>query len=194
MEKQMSKTTFKSIRLNSAIRADIKNSMIEAYTKKQPKPHDLDKVIKAIGDRLWNEAYGKLKPYIKKLPEQMLRWSDSINVQIKGTVCSYKMSENRPHPHHSEYNKAVVAVYDEVPDDIAAYRKAKDADDFYNQALKDFKNEITIILDSVTTTGQLVQLWPEAEQYLPPFAADPSKGINLPALKTSRLNTLLGIK
>lgn len=124
----------------------------------------------------------------------MLRKSNTVKVQIEGKVCEFEMSETRAHPHEGQYNKLVAAIYDEADHQTVAYYKATEAVNDWYKSRNEFREEIKTILDSVQTTNQLIQLCPEAEQYLPPFAADPSKGINLPTLKTSRLNTLLGIK
>lgn len=191
----MSKSsTFKSIRLSQGIRTDIQLVMMAAWEKKQPAPCDLAALNKAAGDFLWNQSYGGLKAVIKKIPEKMLRFSGTIQVQIKDNVAQFAMSEARPHPFQDSYNRLVVAIYDEVPEPVEVYRKGQVAHENWNKERTDFQSEIITILNSVTTTGQLIDLWPEAENYLPAFAADPSKGINLPALRTSRLNTLLGIK
>lgn len=189
----MSKT-FKSIRLSQAIRANIATSMLASWEKRQPCPHDLSKLEKELGDVYWLSAFGNIKSALKKIPEKMLRKSSSIKVQIAGVVREFAMTETRAHPYEGQYTRLVVAIYDEASPQTAAYDKAKaEVNDWGAQRLE-FTNEINTILNSVQTTGQLIQIWPEAEQHLPPFAADPSKGINLPTLKTSRLNTLLGIK
>lgn len=62
------------------------------------------------------------------------------------------------------------------------------------QKRSEFKSEVNDILHAVNTTKQLVEAWPEIEQFIPAYLVDPSKAINLPAIPTSRLNEKLGIK
>jgi hypothetical protein len=185
-------TSFKSMRLNQAIRSDIQASMIEAWKNKNPIPHDIKAMENKIADDIWKKHYGKLP--LAKLPQNMLNHSNSVQVQIAGSVNSFAMSYSRAYEYQSEYAKSIIEIQDEPSADIVAFRNAKQKVTEWENTLKSFTEEINVILESVTTTGSLIQLWPEAEQYLPPFAADPSKGVNLPALKTSRLNEMLGIK
>ncbi len=51
----------------------------------------------------------------------------------------------------------------------------------------ELSGEAQVVLDSVNTSGQLIELWPAVEQFIPAHLADPQKGINLPALTISRL-------
>jgi hypothetical protein len=61
----------------------------------------------------------------------------------------------------------------------------------YDTDLKQFRSEVSNLLDSVNTTKQLVELWPTVEQYLPAHIADPDVGIKLPMLLISRLDEKL---
>ncbi len=182
----------KSVRLSNAIREDIKQSMLNAWIARNPIPFDLDKMSNNIADAIWKKHYGKLP--LNKIPKHMLKASNSVKIQIAGAVKSFRMSEERPYEIQGSYTEAILEVHDESPQNISEYFDAKQKVSEWEKVKTEFIEEITVILDSVNSTGQLIQLWPEAEQYLPPFAADPSKGINLPALKTSRLNEMLGIK
>lgn len=182
----------KSVRLSNAIREDIKQSMLTAWTARNPIPFDLTKMSNNIADAIWKKHYGKLS--LNKIPKSMFKTSDSVKIQIAGAVKSFRMSEERPYEIEGSYSEAILEVHDENPENISKYFDAKQKVSEWEKVKREFTEEITAILDSVGSTGQLIQLWPEAEQYLPPFAADPSKGINLPALKTSRLNEMLGIK
>lgn len=184
----------KSVRLSVAMRNNIRDSMIEAWKKHQPIPFDLKKLEVLIGEDFYKQKYGSIVKELKKIPNQMLRMSGSINVQIAGKVCKYDLSEAKPMEYNNQYNQSIVLILDEVPVNVTEFNNAVTAVEKWEAKRNEFIEEITAILNSVASTIQLLEIWPEAEQYLPPFAADPSKGINLPALKTSRLNTLLGIK
>lgn len=186
--------TFKSIRLSGAIRANICASMLVAWEKNNVSPRNPKEIEHRVAEELWLNSYANIKTALKKIPEQMLKWSDHVIVQVGGVVKAFTLPESRPYPWHTQYNSAILEVLTEPTDLMHSLEAAKSAKEDWAKLRDDFREEIKTILESVQTTGQLIQLWPEAEQYLPPFAADPSKGINLPALKTSRLNSLLGIK
>ena len=135
-----------------------------------------------------------LHKFIKKVPSLMLNHSQNILVSVAGKFTQFTMTESRPMEYRDSHNKSIIQVLDAPTNLMNTLGQAKENMKDWEKSKKEFLEEITTILETVTTTGSLIQLWPEAEQYLPPFAADPSKGINLPALKTTRLNSLLGIK
>lgn len=187
-------STFKSIRLSGAIRTNICASMLAAWEKNNVSPRNPKEIEHQVATELWLNSHANIKIALKKIPEQMLRWSEHVKVQVSGVVKCYDLPEKRPYPWRDQYNSSILAILDQPTDLMDLLENARTAKEDWDKLRSDFREEIKTILDSVQTTGQLIQLWPEAEQYLPPFAADPSKGINLPALKTSRLNSLLGIK
>jgi hypothetical protein len=51
----------------------------------------------------------------------------------------------------------------------------------HNQKRNDYACDIRAVLDSVNTTKQLVEAWPEVEQYIPNSFRDPST-VQLPAI------------
>lgn len=182
----------KSVRLTHAIRSNIIDAMMAQWVIKNPCPHNIKEMEIKIGEAIWKANFGKLP--LNKIPPRMLKHSDTIKVQVSGTVKKYSLETNRPHPFSSDYNEAIVQVFDQPTPAMLKLIDATQEIEQWEKEKKEFCEEITVILNSVGTTKQLVELWPEAEQYLPPFAADPSKIVNLPALATSRLNAALGIK
>lgn len=183
----------KSVRMSAAIRNDIVNAMVKSWEQTQDTPLDPKAVEKQLGDMLYEDAYSKFSNSIKKCPQKMLFKSSEIKVVVSGVVKQYRMSETRPIEFENSYKQSVVGIYDQPTDFMLYLKDVKTGYENWSKKRQEFIEEIRTILSSVNTTGQLVTLWPEAEKYLPPYAADPSKGINLPALKTSRLNAMLGI-
>ena len=60
-------STFKSVRLNQAIRQNIINAMMISWALKQPAPID-PKIIEAqVADGIYKEVYGAVDKYIKKI-------------------------------------------------------------------------------------------------------------------------------
>lgn len=63
----------------------------------------------------------------------------------------------------------------------------------YDEHVKErrlYRDEITNIIYNVNTTGQLLDVWPEVEKFLPETAVNPSK-TTLPAVSTKKLNAAL---
>lgn len=54
----------------------------------------------------------------------------------------------------------------------------------------DLKIEVRAAVDSVTTVGKLLSVWPEAKELLPTYAAQPK---NLPAVRVDKLNAAIGL-
>lgn len=181
----------KSIRLSKQIRTDIKSAMIESWIKHNPAPCDIDQLRKKTGDILYEMSYPKLN--VEGIPKDMLNTSHDIKIVIDGVVQCFSMTCSRP-TRGDRYRQIPNKHFKSTPRVIKDYEQAKHEYDAWIRTKNAFEEEITQILESVSTTKQLAELWPEAENYLPPYASDPSKGIKLPALKTSRLNASLGIK
>jgi hypothetical protein len=62
-----------------------------------------------------------------------------------------------------------------------AYTKDNEKLNKHNQKRKDYATDIRAVLDSVNTTKQLVEAWPEVEKYIPNSFRDPST-VQLPAI------------
>ena len=60
----------------------------------------------------------------------------------------------------------------------------------YGLNFRNFKSQVRQTLDSVNTTKQLVEVWPEVEEHLPESVKDPSK-IQLPSVNIQSLNEQL---
>tara|TARA_R110000822_G_scaffold35050_2_gene98994 strand:+ start:771 stop:1328 length:558 start_codon:yes stop_codon:yes gene_type:complete len=184
----------KSIRLNKLIRDDISNAMVASWEKTSPKPCDLRKEQQKVGDAIYKEAHKKITFGNAHL--NFFNVSAAIKYTVDGVVQQSIMSCARPMrataPNRSSDNIAI--VYDKTPKVVLDLQKLEKANSDWITLKSIFKEEIQQIISSVNTTQQLVDIWPEAEQYLPAYACDPSKGIKLPALKTSRLNEALGVK
>lgn len=140
---------------------------------------------------------------MKKIPADWLRKGSYVLVRIEDAtegdgVMSLNFGENRPLPskyvggnvvarlikstnpaivahHHAE---ALAGEHRELVDSIAAERR-------------ELKIRVKAIIESVTTTGRLMEIWPECTQLLPEGAL--SRGVLLPACGIEGLNEELGL-
>jgi hypothetical protein len=182
----------KSVRLSKEIRNNIAKAMLDAWEKNSPPPCNLSEENKKLGDELYDRCYPNLN--VNGIPIDMLKRRSNIMVDINGSVREYPMSETRPVRMQGMYTQLPNKSFPTTPAIVTAFERKKEAFERWASEKNSFEEEVLQILNSVNTTKQLCELWPEAESYLPPYASDPSKGIKLPALKTSRLNEALGLK
>jgi hypothetical protein len=184
----------KSIRLNKSIRDDIVNAMVISWEKTSPKPNDMRAESQKVGDAIYREAHKKIT--FGNAHMHFFNTSMCVKYTVDGVVQTMVMSCARPikSTTSSNHTDGISIAYDEAPKIVLDLQKLEKHNNNWAGLKRSFKEEVSQIVSSVNTTQQLVDLWPESEQYLPAYASDPSKGINLPALATSRLNEALGVK
>lgn len=192
----------KSIRLNKGSREDILHSMRTGFTenwfKKNGRGHpDKSSLIKAAEEarkvalkKLWDECYLVHKENLTKVPDQLLTGA-FFSVAEEGSSRVEQLSDDK-YPgsrkgadlvlHPDDWERVFKDYYD-----LSALVKR------YEAEVDKFKKEVMQVLESVTTTGKLVEVWPAAEQYIPAYLNEPNQGINLPVLHTSRLDEALGV-
>ena len=182
----------KSVKLSKMLREDIVKSMTDAWVTNNKLSFDIKEEENKVAESIWNSNYGHLN--FRNIPDAMLRFDTSVKIDVNSNVSSFSLLKEKPIPKNGNYGVCVIKTYNKTPKIIEKFLKLREQHTDWLEIKRDFISEIIEITNSVNTTKQLVELWPEAKQYLPAFANDPSKGINLPALKTSRLNSALGIK
>jgi len=139
--------------------------------------------------------------YVFRLPRIL---ADKLKIPYIGTQKSYRNTGN--YPSYFEQNTTEVefvsllnaANYNTLTmqvdsPEFKAYKQGKRALNLWENDRSKVAVEIQDYLAQFTTTGQVRELWPEMEQYLPAHIADPARVIKLPALTRSRLNERLGI-
>lgn len=192
----------KSIRLNKGSREDILHSMRTGFTenwfKKNGQGH-LDKpdLVKAAEDarrgalvKLWNECYLVHKEDIDKVPQVLISGA-SFSVAEEGSSRVEQLSDGK-YP-GSRKGADLVLHPDDWEQVFKDYYELSALVKRYEAEVDKFKKEVWQVLESVTTTGKLVEVWPASEQYIPAYLNEPNQGINLPVLHTSRLDEALGV-
>lgn len=194
----------KSLRLNKEMRETILSNFVDKYIVANPAPVkpdiSADKLKNKIACKLQQHLYGKYENLIPKefhntayyvkvqLPnESIANWNFGTN-ENNDTIYLLSTKENKVEyvftdtdPFWLEYQKDIVMVKE--------YNTLKEA---YDKELRKFKDEVLQVLNSVNTTGQLVEVWPEAEPFLPKEIANPST-INLPAVNFAELNKVIAL-
>lgn len=192
----------KSIRLNKSSREGILESMMTGFvdnwfkknapdfTCKQDLVKKASSVREYIMKGLWMNHYGPYQQSINKLPEKLLSGS-GFTVTVEGGSLTEGL-DLKGYP--GKRGATDVVLSQEEWDKIfSPYYELKHKASKFEADCSKFRKEVWQILESVSTTGKLVEVWPASEQYIPAHLNEPSKGINLPMLHTSRLDEALGV-
>lgn len=184
----------KSVRLTNDMRDDILLSVRDQWQKENPKPK-IEEAEDEFARKMWTKHHGakKSKELLEFKYPEFLQKTQHIHVAIQGQVQRFHLIEDLPTDTDS-YRPPVMAMLDDTDRDYLKYEKVKEAFDEWREAGHALERETRAILESVNTSKQLIELWPQAEPFLPAHIADPDKGVKLPALQISRLNERLGVK
>lgn len=196
----------KAIRLNQAIRSDMIKSMREQYDQNNPPPSTLEERNAAQGRAarsIWDKFLGHYKTALEAVPAKFLNESNIVKVAIEeggmkevGIYDAAGIRATLPAIRNGSYDWHPVGILtaDEYAAFVEHFEALKKEYTAWSEEKEALIAEATIIIDSIQTTKQLHEIWPEGCAYLPPFAADPSLGMQVPALHTSRLNKFLGLE
>lgn len=172
----------KSVRLTNDMRRTIVTSIMDQWEESNPLPVILTE--EQFADAMWEETYGKLP--LDKIPTRLLNRTNGIRIQPEnGNYLYIGMSTPRPVARHT--TDAV------IPDDhplLLEYQAGKVVVKDWKDKFDAFKEEVQQIIQSVNTTKQLLEAWPEVEEHLPGYIRNPSN-IKLPAIKVEHLNEAL---
>jgi hypothetical protein len=191
----------KSIRLNESNRLEIIKSMCDgfttnwftvnapSFTSKNDMIKEQNRIYTVVMEGLWDRCYAIFKPALDVVPDMFIT-PTRFSVAVEGGATFTHELKGRPGKitagadmliTHDEY-EAIFKEHIQLKSLIASFEKD----------LKSFTEQVRQVLDSVTTTGRLVEVWPTAEPYIPAHLVEPSKGVNLPILHLSRLDQALG--
>lgn len=210
-------TPRKSIRLNKSLRAEIVNNIMSSYDAANPEPVRPEPKGGSIEDAVKSFFLNKHKKVIEEISNLSPNTLSMIDLLHKENHLSYKsetgnwgcfyFSEDELEKFKIPYtfrHNAVINLSD--PDQLTApLRKALEAKKkFEKTTLKEYKQkykdydlerrnyiqQIQTVLDGVNTSNQLLEVWPEVEEYLPVGVVEPSK-IQLPSVNIQTLNSAL---
>lgn len=212
-------TPMKSIRFNKNIRADIVQNIEKAYIEENPEPLVMPSITSVLQKALWQFYLEEVKPIKEafKANPVLQRYETTtsymyarmpsgatITIYEEGDTCIKErfLSLNTSSSYcwdwevtESKGTPVVPALIQEVLDTEKANKKIRREQ---NKKLEAWQTEadryirdITQIIDGCNTSGQLLQIWPEVEKFLPRGATNPSR-IQLPSVNIAELNRKLG--
>ena len=216
----MTTNKLKSLRLNKGIRADILSNIMEAYSIENPAPvvndnrgNNLEEVLltwykefNADVIATYSTASDELKAFFKTSNYFYYAGGGSRynTVYFSGNNSDDDMEDkdkvylprsrdtfvNLDNP-DTDIPDYVQAVLDANSKQAKIIRKERNVLSAYESEYDRYKQDIEQVLSSVNTTGQLTELWPEVEKFLPKGMSNP-KMISLPAVNIALLNRKLG--
>ena len=191
----------KSLRLNKEMRENILSNFVAKYLVANPTPElslDEDNLKSEVAKSVQQKLYGK---YAGLVPLEMLHTNRYISLKLPNDslVQWYFLGEDGNYQYLPKTKESKVEYCLEKDDPIwiayevkrAIYKEQATAAEDHRKALNKFKNEVKQVLDSVNTTLQLVEVWPEALPFVPQEISNPSS-INLPSVNFAELNKVIG--
>ncbi|MDD5150177.1 MAG: Nmad5 family putative nucleotide modification protein, partial [Flavobacterium sp.] len=163
----------KSVRLNQTMRNTIIDNMITAFSNNwfQDKPYKnfdelyvyRDNCRKNIMTTLWLKVYGQYEDALKNVPEFFLKKNALFSIASTDKRYYATTLENRPGKGNSVDLLLEADEYDEYFSEVI---EIDSVEEIYKKELAEFKKEIRSIIESVSTTKQLIDLWPTAEPFI----------------------------
>lgn len=186
-------STIKSVTLTKAMREDILHSVIKRWKETNKEP-DKKEASHKFAVWLWGDYYKKVKDKFDGVPKKFLNLRADLKFCVDGEVdqVSFKKGDEMPCDWAAYYGpilKTITSSHKEY----SKYKSVVGKWDVWLGSGREVEMETKAILDSVNTTRQLLDLWPQCEPFLPAHIADPDKAIRLPAIQVSRLNERIGV-
>lgn len=196
-----------SVRISAAIRDEIiANVMAHKFVVESATVTEKEERIEALEKSRNQHGYEmvyseRARKRLEEAPEGWYPTATSVQVMVEDDgVVRVHFGRNRlvPFDHKdNNYNKVVAIVPGEHP-----YFVAQRAVDEARQDLADFREELNrqrrsttarvlAVINSVTTTGKLLDVWPEVAPFLPEMVSSSSGGV--PAEFIGDLNNHLNI-
>lgn len=184
----------KSVRLNKEIRTRILTSIMDKYRDKNPLPVEPAKEHNWLAESVYARKYGHLEQDISEIPSELLDMRSYILVQVAG----HGLNPDFLEVDGVTPKRAFAQIYHPAtPEEEAEYvrvnkenRKLQQAHDKAVRDMNTYREEVRDVLSSVNTSKQLVELWPEVEEFIPNTLRDPSN-IQLPTVSVASLNDAL---
>jgi hypothetical protein len=198
-----------TIRINAELRDGIiANALTQRFAadrlqiaEQEEKLHQLTKARDQAG---YEAAFSEIdRKRLQAAPEGWFPKSSSVKVAVEDTneVIQISFAEAQRVPYEVHDNRHGTHIASIIKPDhpyMAARNAVRDAKAIKEAMEKDVQEreralraKVKAVIESVTTVGRLVEVWPEVQDFLPEVMAGP-KG-NLPATLISDLNAELGI-
>ena len=182
----------KSLRLTNEMRKSIVDSVMNKWANTHKKPQ-LVEAEDAFANAIWDKAYGAHKVALNKVPKEFLQNAHIVKLTVDGEMIQVSSKTPLPTKQIGYNPPPIIMIKSSLPIYIKYHKVEQDYEE-WGRSYSEMVREVEAVLESVNTTGQLLEAWPSVEPFLPAHIADPEKGVKLPAIQVSRLNERIGIK
>ncbi len=194
----------KSTRLNKDMRSAIHSAFMQCWVSSNPEPttHSLVTIEDAFARGIIDREAAIKGVDFSKIPEEYLRYGNYIQVSINdGDSYSYKHFYDKdgsrciyfvPRKDGAYLVDSNDPLYLRYKTDIETLKELNQDHRVWLDKKEKVSDDVRMALDSVNSTGQLITLWPEVEQFIPDTIADFSR-IQLPAISFAELNKAAGL-
>jgi hypothetical protein len=180
----------KSKKLTNALKDAIINKM-ERKLFSARRRAIIDK-MEQLADEAWATLHSEDdRKFMEKAPEGAFQHVTNLSFRImsaEGRSLEYfSLQMQNSRPVFAKYLQRDTRI---VEGDVIAkkYQAIKDEENFINKEERDVSKKARSIINSVTTTMRLLEVWPEVVDFLPEEDA-PTE--NLPAVQATELNDLI---
>lgn len=187
-----------TIKLTNSMRDMIENRLVKGKFEKEEA--QLKEKMRKIGDKFYKDLYtpSQLK-LLASLPSTWCIERSEFYVHIDGQGTS-RITLTKPMRLHIggesayRYHEAnIYKIYEATHPLVEERRQARDEIDNLATARKELRMQVRGVLNSVTTLGKLVEVWPEIQSYITDLWTPPASA-GVPAVVIEDLNKLLNLK
>lgn len=198
-----------TIRINAELRDGIiANALLQRFAADRLQIAEQDEKVRLLTKERdqagYEAAFSEVdRKRLSAAPQGWFPKSTSVKVAVEDTneVLEIKFAEPQRVPYEVHDNRHSTHIASIIKPDhpyMAARNAVRDAKAIKEAMDKDLQEreralraKVKAVVESVTTVGRLVEVWPEVQDFLPEVMAGP-KG-NLPATLISDLNAELGL-
>lgn len=183
-----------TVRLTNSMRDSIITDVMASAYKQEKEAN------KAAKHELALKAYDVIVP--KKLQEALTSFPTgfcyasscfsiymTINEHGSERRFNFSMDDDKPLPESCRYGQFRLEKRNDKL--IKEYDALQERDNQISKMYSELKNKLTEVLYAATTVTRLIEMWPEATEYIPESWLSPKSAMMLPAVVVDGLNNLL---
>jgi len=188
----------KSVRLNASLKTAIKRAVLEGVTRFKETTEQLNAEEHKLAMDIYVYAQGDDLRKIKRAPKDWFHHRKSVSVSFNGTEarwCDYTRLAFAPDTTQRftiSNDSGAFAKFDASHEFSTRYFRLKTAREENEEAERKLELQVSSTLSSCTTTGKLIQAWPEIEDIVNTVVAEKKPMCSLPVLPIKELNKALG--
>jgi hypothetical protein len=160
----------------------IKSIMKETFAERE-KAVDAEKT--KLADAVYAGFYGRYQKQMQALPESFFLQRSTVKLNVGGSAREIRMSTTRRVGKLHEYN---CFDLDQSSHFITSYKEIEAKARTIENDRAALESTFKAVILPITTDKRLVEVWPDAEKYIP---RTPAAMSNLPAIRPEDLNSMI---